>query len=194
MGTHTMEKLAGVYQLQDVKQTSSGFQLRPDGGFRFYFTYGTIDRYGSGSWVIDNDHIVLQSRPWAGRDFAGVGSQMINQNLVAMKIVGANPQLLGHVYFSLHQGQKGSWLKTNARGEATFPLQAVTTVSIVFEFCQERFTHFSVEHPDHNYYEFRFEPWLMEVFFDNFRLNISKYALSGKHPLIQGEKFVYEKS
>jgi len=33
----------------------------------------------------------------------------------------------------------------------------------------------------------------MEVFFNNFQLKISKYALSGKHPLMKGEKFVYEK-
>jgi hypothetical protein len=65
---------------------------------------------------------------------------------------------------------------------------------MVFEFCQERFTHFRIDNPAHNYFEFRFEPWLMEVFFTNFQLKISKYTLSGKHPLMKGEKFVYEKS
>ena len=193
MANYTMEKSAGVYLLQDVKQTSSGFQLGVDGSFRFFFTYGTIDRYGSGQWIINNDHIILQSKPWPDRDFAGAGSQVINQNFITAKIVGGNPVLLRHVYFSLRKGEKGSWVKTNERGESLFPLQPVTTISIVFEFCQERFTHFSVENSNHNYFEFRFEPWLMEVFFNNFQLKISKYALSGKHPLMQGEKFVYEK-
>ena len=193
MASYTMEKIAGIYQLHDVKQTSSGFQLSADGSFRFFFTYGTIDRYGSGAWTINNDDIVLQSRPWPGRDFAGVSSQLINQNFITAKIVGGNPKLLGHVYFSLMQGQTGSWLKTNQNGESVFPLQAVNSISIVFEFSQERFTQFTVENTNHNYFEFRFEQWLMEVFFNNFHLKISKYALSGKHPLIKGEKFVYEK-
>ncbi len=194
MANYSMEKIAGVYQLQDVKQTSSGFQLGADGSFRFFFTYGTVDRYGSGRWTINDDHIVLQSRAWPGKDFAGAGSQLVNQNHITAKIVGGNPVLLGHVYFSLLQGQTGSWLKTNQKGESVFPLQPVNTISIVFEFCQERFTHFNVENSNHNYFEFRFEQWLMEVFFNNFQLKISKYALAGKHPLMKGEKFVYEKT
>ena len=79
------------------------------------------------------------------------------------------------------------------RGEAAFPIAACHIVSLVFEFCPERFTHFAIENPGHNYFEFRFEPWLMEVFFNNFQLKISRYALSGQHPLMKGEKFVYEK-
>ena len=194
MAKYTMEKTAGVYHLQEVKTTASGFKLNPDGSFLFFFTYGAIDRYGSGNWTIDNDYVVLQSRPWSGKDFTWVDSKEINQNFITAKIVGGNPVLLGHVFFSLKNGETGSWIKTNERGEAAFPLQPVTTVSMVFEFCQERFTHFSIANPAHNYFEFRFEPWLMEVFFTNFQLKISKYTLSGKHPLMKGEKFVYEKS
>jgi len=194
MAKYTVEKVAGMYHLQDVKETASGFKLNPNGVFQFFFTYGAIDRYGSGTWTIDNDQVVLQSRTWSGSDFAGIESRATGQNFVMTKIVGGNPVLLRHVFFSLRQGETGSWIKTNERGEAIFPLQPISSVSIVFEFCQERFTHFRIEDPTHNYFEFRFEPWLMEVFFNNFQLNISKYALAGKHPLMKGEKFVYEKS
>lgn len=194
MAKYTMEKIAGVYHLQDVKTTASGFKLNPDGSFLFFFTYGSIDRYGSGQWAIDNDHVILKSRPWGGKDFAWVGSKVTNQDFIMAKIVGGNPVLLNHVFFSLKNGETGSWIKTNERGEVAFPLQPVNTVSMVFEFCQERFTHFSIDNPADNYFEFRFEPWLMEVFFTNFQLKLSRYALSGKHPLMQGEKFVYEKS
>ena len=135
----------------------------------------------------------MQSRPWSGKDFSWSDSKVINENFITANIVGGNPVLLRHIFFSLKNGETGSWIKTNERGEAIFPLQPVTTVSIVFEFCQERFTHFSIENPGHNYFEFRFEPWLMEVFFDNFQLKISRYTLSGKHPLMKGEKFLYEK-
>ena len=188
-----MERTAGIYFLQEVKETASGFKLNPNGIFQFFFTYGAVDRYGSGNWTIDNDHIVLQSRPWSGKDFTWVDSKEINQNFITAKIVGGNPVLLRHVFFSLKNGETGSWIKTNERGEVAFPLQPVTTVSMVFEFCQERFTHISIDNPAHNYFEFRFEPWLMEVFFNSFQLKISKYVLSGKHPLMKGEKFLYEK-
>jgi hypothetical protein len=193
MARYTMDKAAGMYHLQEIKGTSSGFKLNPNGVFQFFFTYGAIDRYGSGNWTVEDDHVVLQSRPWTGNDFAGVDSKAVNQSFITTKIVGGNPVLLGHVFFSLRKGETGSWIKTNERGESSFPLQPVTNVSMVFEFCQERFTHFNIEDSGHNYFEFRFEPWLMEVFFDNFQLKISRFALLGKHPLMKGEKFVYEK-
>ncbi len=127
------------------------------------------------------------------KDFVSVDSKEINQNFITIKTVGGNPVLLRHVFFSLKNGETGSWIKTNEREKCHFPLQPVITVSMVFEFCKERFTHFSIENPGHNYFEFRFEPWLMEVYFNNFQLRISKYVLSGKHPLMKGEKLVYEK-
>ena len=182
-----------MYYLQDVKETASGFKLETDGTFKFFFTYGALDRYGSGNWALQDDHIILQSRPWGGKDFALVGSRVINENMVMLKMVGGNPVLLRHVFFSLRNGADGTWQQADSSGVVAFPLQQVSTISLVFEFCPERFTHFAIENPEHNYFEFRFEEWLMEVFFNNFQLKVSRYALSGKHPLMKGDKFVYEK-
>lgn len=193
MGAKTIEKTAGVYYLHGVKETASGFKLEPDGTFKFFFTYGALDRYGSGNWTIENDKAVLWSKPWSGKDFALVDSKDIGGNLIALNIVGGNPVLLKHVFFSLRNGETGSWQQTNEQGLVTFPMHEVTTISIVFEFCPERFTHFTIENNNHNYFEFRFEPWLMEVFFDNFSLKIERYVLTGKHPLMRGEKYAYEK-
>ncbi|MBC7946745.1 MAG: hypothetical protein H7Y42_02615 [Chitinophagaceae bacterium] len=193
MAARTVEKTAGTYHLQNVKETASGFRLRPDGTFQFFFTYGALDRYGSGTWTLEDDYVILQSRPWGGKDFAAGDSKAIDQSAVVLRIVGGNPILLRHVYFSLRNGETGSWVQTNEKGEAIFPLQPVTTISAVFEFCPERFTHLTIDNPGHNYFEFRFEGWLMEVFFDKFPLKAEKYALAGKHPLLKGARYAYEK-
>ncbi|MBL7741978.1 MAG: hypothetical protein JNN00_00755 [Chitinophagaceae bacterium] len=194
MSKLTPERVAGMYYLNDVKETASGFKLETDGTFRFFFTYGAIDRYGSGRWALEDDHVVLQSRPWTGKDFALVRSGAVNENAIILKMTGANPVLQRHVLFSLQNGASGTWLQANANGEVRFVLQPVTTITLVFEFCPERFTHFIIDTQDHNYFEFRFEQWLMEVFFDHYRLKASKYTLSGGHPLIKGDKFIYEKA
>lgn len=183
-----------MYHLQGVKETASGFKLHADGTFQFFFTYGALDRYGSGTWSLSDDIVTFQSRPWGGRDFARDESRNVGGDKVTLRIVGGNPVLLRHVYFSLAKGETGSWLKTNEAGEAIFPLQPVTSISIVFEFCPERFTHFDIDTPSHNYFEFRFEQWLMEVFFDGFTLKADKYALSGQHPLMKGDRYVFEKA
>lgn len=194
MAKFTVEKAVGTYHLQDVKETASGFRLEADGTFKFFFSYGALDRYGSGQWQLEDDHITFNSRPWSTKDFALVGSESVNDGKVTLKMVGGNPVLLSHVFFSLQNGATGSWQQANAAGEVVFPLQHVTSVSVVFEFCPERFTHFAIENHTHNYFEFRFEQWLMEVFFENFQLKLSRYALSGKHPLMKGDRFVYERS
>jgi hypothetical protein len=194
MKPRTTENTTGAYYLKGVKETASGFRLSADGTFQFFFTYGALDRYGSGRWTLENDNVILNSRPWSGKDFALADSQNVNENFVTLKIVRGNPLLLRNVFFSLRNGETGSWLQTNDKGEVRFPLQDVTTISIVFEFCPERFTHFTIENYKHNHFEFRFEQWLMEVFFDAFQLKADKYALFGKHPLLKGETFTYEKA
>ncbi len=192
MKQRTVDNTAGMYYLHGVKETSSGFKLNKDGTFQFFFTYGALDRYGSGEWILEGNQVILQSKPWAGRDFALVQSAIAADNLVTVKIIG-NPQLVGHVFVSLDNGETGTWVKTNSAGEAGFAPREVKNISLVFEFCPERFTHFQVTQPTHNYFEVRFEPWVMEVYFQAFPLQIERYALTGKHPLMRGEKYEYEK-
>ena len=186
------EKVPGIYYLHGIKETSSGFRLNPDGTFQFFFTYGALDRYGSGTWKLDSDTVVLQSLPWPGHDFTLAASGNVDDDLVTVKILG-NPQLVRHVFVSLDDGETGTWVKTNAHGEAGFRKRSVSSISIVFEFCPERYTKVIIENPNLNYFELRFDQWLMEVFFKNFVLKIEKYALSGKHPLMRGEKYEYER-
>jgi hypothetical protein len=189
----TIEKLSGMYFLHSVKETESGFKLEKDGTFKFFFSYGALDRYGSGTWTIQDDRVVLQSRPWAGRDFDLVSSGKAEGDFVAVKIIG-NPQLVSHVFVSLDRGEMDSWMKTNDQGVALFPSRKAISITMVFEFCPERYTHFTIEDPSKNYFEFRFEQWLMEVFFEKFALKAGRYSLTGRHPLLKGEKYEFEKS
>jgi hypothetical protein len=152
-----------------------------------------LDRYGSGKWSIENDHVVLQSEPWPGKDFVLIKSDTSGQG-ITVKITDKNPIFQKHVFASLKNGEDGSWQGPDAGGEIQFPHQDISVISLVFEFCPERFTFFPAGNKEHNYFEFRLEPWIMEVFFNNFQLKIEKYALTGKHPLMKGEKFNYEKA
>ena len=79
------------------------------------------------------------------------------------------------------------------KGFIRFPGQALTTISLVSEFSPERYSVFTIENPLHNYFEFRFEPLLVEFFFNDFRLTVTKDGLKGKHPMLTGDEFRYEK-
>lgn len=183
----------GEYHLQGVREMASGFLLKPDGTFQFYFIYGALDRYGSGKWLLNEDRLILNSAPKPLSDFTLVSSKNADDVFITVRMEEANPALLRHVYCSLQQGAEGSWHQMSQQGEVRFPRQQVSSVSLVLEFCAERFSEIAVDQPDHNDFLFRFNDTIMEVFFENFSLQIDGEGLSGRHPLMDGESFRYEK-
>ncbi|GAO43494.1 hypothetical protein [Flavihumibacter petaseus] len=66
--------LAGDYYLQGVHEVASAFRLKPDSTFEFFFSYGALDRTGTGRWSVAGGRIVFQSRPWPGSDFRLLGT------------------------------------------------------------------------------------------------------------------------
>jgi len=189
----SIEKIAGIYYLHGIRETASGFKLNTDGTFQFFFSYGALERYGSGNWTMVNESVILQSRPWIGRDFALVGSDVSGKG-VTIKITDPNPIFQKNVFGSLKNGEEGSWQLPDSRGEMHFPEHEANVITLAFEFCRERLTLFPVENKEHNYFEFRLEPWIMEVFFDRFALRAKKHVLVGQHPLLTSREFVYEKA
>jgi len=183
--------IAGEYYLEGMREMASGFLFRPDGSFQFFFTYGAMDRFGSGKWVLNNGQVILQSRPKPPSDFTLVNSQSEAHDFITIKMESANPALLPYVYCSLENGADGSWKPMNQYGEVQFPKQALNSVSLILEFCPERFSTIPVEQPEHNAFTFRFEQTIMEVFFENFKLGIKSNGLTGHHPLMEGNDFSY---
>lgn len=158
----------------------------------FFFSYGALDRYGSGRWTLENDTVRFQSRAWAGSDFARVSSST-SGNGITIRIADKNPMIVQHVFASLRNGQEGSFQMANSQGEIQFPATHASMITLAFEFCPERFSFIPITNAEHNYFEFKVEPWIMEVFFDKFSLKLHRHYLAGKHPLLRGEEFVYEK-
>ena len=196
-----MEKklLAGEYYLQGVREMASGFLLKLTGDFEFFFTYGALDRYGKGKWELRNDPglnedlVVFKSAAWPEHDFALVESKTTSGDFLSARITDRNQNLLRYVYGSLQKGDKDSWVPANKEGEISFPKQEIETISLLFEFSPERFSVFDIKDSAHNDFTFRFEPWIMEVFLDGFELRVDQHDLTGRHPIMEGEKFRYAK-
>jgi len=64
---------------------------------------------------------------------------------------------------------------------------------LLCELSAERVSTFTLNNAMHNFYTFRFEPWIVEVFFKEFTLQFVKDHLEGKHPLLEGENYKYVK-
>lgn len=186
-------KFTGEYYLQGVMETASGFKLNEDSTFEFFFIYGALDRYGMGTWLVKNGKLYLNSRSKPDQDFILLNSQQVPGDSTTIKITDNNPILSRYVHGSIKNGKQVNHASADEQGIVKFPGRAADSISLVFEFCPEKLSVFPVTGKKHNYFEFSFGPSLMEVFFDNFVLAITKDGLSGKHPLLTGELYSYQK-
>ena len=174
-------------------ETASGFLLAPDSTFQFFYSYGALDRYGSGTWKVEDSFIVFNSRPRPRADFKLLSSKTTSDNFITVKISDPNTALLGYVQGTIKSSQGEQRALSNSKGVIRFNTQPIDSIVLMFQFCPEKLSSFYTGDKKANYFEFGFEPWLAEVFFDAFKLVYKKKFLTGGHPAVEGDTLIYEK-
>jgi len=194
MDAQQTSSLTGEYYLSSVMETASGFKLNPDSTFQFFFSYGALDRHGEGHWSVRENKIFFNSRPRAEQDFGLNSSSQIDNDSIQIRITDKNELLLKYVHCTLKSGDILIRKVTDRTGIARFPKLPIDSLSLVFEFCPEKTSVFIPENQKDNYFEFRFEPWIVEYSFKDFSLNIGDKTLEGSHPLLDGKKYIFRKN
>jgi hypothetical protein len=185
-------KLTGVYNLTGVMETASGFKLNPDSTFEFYFSYGALDRYGSGNYQVKNGSILFNSKPYSGRDFKLVDSSMNKNNFTTIKVYDQKPAFNRFVYCLLKTPHGDSLINADDEGIITLPVKT-ELITLLFKLSPERSSTFVVDSKKANNYTFNFEPWIMEVFFKDFSLQHQPNKLIGKLPLLKDGMYSFIK-
>jgi len=186
--------IAGEYYLRGVMETASGIQLKPDSSFNFFYSYGALDRFGTGSWSVQNSQIViLNSRQRPAVDFKLIESRAAADDSITIVIKDNNNTLLHYVQCRIQTRTGIKESTTNQEGVARFAKEAADSLALLFILCPDRFSSFPIS-SNQNYFVFGFEPWIVEVFFDHFPLLFENNQLSGGHPLLEGTKFRYERA
>jgi hypothetical protein len=175
--------IAGEYSLSGVMETASGIQLNKDSSFQFYFSYGALDRYGSGKWRVHDDNIILDSKPYPGKDFKMVNSSSVKNNFTTIKIEDPNTNLYRLVYCLVKRTGGDTLINADKNGIIVVQ-DAIDSIHLLSELCPERITSFPVNSQKYNSYTFHFEPWITEVFFKSFTLRYEGDHLQGKHPFL----------
>lgn len=186
-------KVAGEYYLRGITEVGSGFLLNPDSTFQFFFSYGALDREGSGTWVLKGKEIIFNSRKRPDHDFALSNSKKEDDNFITIRITDNNSLLLRYVYAKMEFTDTIMEGMTNELGEIKFPKKELKNLSLIFQFCAEKISVFDLN-KDHNHFEFRFEPWVAEYFFSDFHLKLEGKDLKGKHPLLDEKEYLFIKS
>lgn len=192
MNSYAQSSIAGEYYLRGVMETASGFLIKPDSSFEFFFSYGGLDRQGSGTWSLKEQQVVFNSNSKPLHDFALINSKSVKDDSITIRIVDENALLVKYVYAKLEAGDAVFEAMSSEKGEIKFPVKDIKSLSLVFEFCPEKVSVFDLD-KTHNYFEFRFEPWITEFFFKDFHLKFEGKDLKGKHPLLDDKEYRFEK-
>jgi hypothetical protein len=188
------DDVSGGYFLEGVQETASGFQLKPNYTFTFFFTYGGLDRYGSGRWAQEKNSIVFNSRVKPLRDFKLLSGRRVNDNFVTVKFTDKNPALVNGIECTLYTARGRQKLFTDKNGTVKFPKQQVDSLHIFSPLFPDHPFTFIVTNKIQNNFEFAFEKWVAEVFFEDFTLLFTNNMLVGQHPLLNGNQFRYIKN
>lgn len=183
----------GEYYLRGVMETACGFRLEKDSSFQFFFSQGALDRTGQGTWSMKNYQVVLNSKTRPPHDFALVTSSKKPGKDIEIRITDPNSHILRYVYCGVSGGGKNQEAMAGQDGVFRFKSQSIDSIQLIFEFCPEKVSTFKLPASDHNYFEFKFEPWLFEIFFSDFKLQVAGEDLNGGNPVLQGNNFVYER-
>ncbi|MEO8764991.1 MAG: hypothetical protein ABI416_11915 [Ginsengibacter sp.] len=187
-----MNNIPGQYSLRGVMETASGLQLNKDSSFEFYFSYGALDRSGSGNWAVNKDNIILDSRPYPGKDFKMVDSASVKNEFITVKIQDANTDLYRLVYCLVKGPTGDTLLNADINGMIVVPYPA-ESIHLLSELSTERMSTFAINSKKYISYTFHFEPWITEVFFKSFPLRYAEDHLEGKHPLLDEKEYKYER-
>lgn len=181
----------GDYYLEGVREVGSGFRFNPDHTFDFFFSYGAIDREAHGTWIQQEDSLILNNTPKPEKDFALVRSLKMDYDETVVKITDPNQMVIRNLFCRINTPEGIMEGETNQYGEIRFKKVPVQNISLIHEFWPDRFSDFTVADSEHNYFEFRIERWIVEVEFKDLVLKIQKNGLKGLHPIMQGKEFTY---
>ena len=185
--------ITGTYFLHGVMETASVIELNIDSTFRFFYSYGAVDRYGSGKWSSINHYIILNSRQRPAADFKLIESKTVPDSTITIQIVENNKMLLHYVECMISTKSGTHEATTNSDGMASFTKESIDSIALIFRLCPDRYSVFKPGNKDLNFFRFGFEPWIAEVFFDHLTFKFDDNTLTGPHPLIKGENFKYSK-
>ena len=137
-GIQAQSTIPGEYYLRGVTEVGSGFLIKPDSTFEFFFSYGALDRMGSGKWTAKGNEIILDSKPGPAHDFALIGSKVVKDDFITIKITDNNELLQRYVYAKLKFADTVMEDMADQKGEIKFPRKAIENLSLQFQFCPRK--------------------------------------------------------
>lgn len=190
-------KECGEYYCEPHSEMASGFYIKSDSTFEFYFSYGALDRIGFGIWkktttTNGNELLILNSDPAKENPLSVIKKRLKKADQTTLQLLEINPGLSVQFMAFGFIDSDTTYSYFNQQGEAILEGIAYDSLHVFFEYCPDHLLRIPSA-KKHNYFELKCDQTLFEIFFRNFSLLISHDKLVGKHPVVEGE-FHYFKS
>ncbi len=190
----TTASVVGAYYLKGVMETAPGFKLNPDHSFNFFFSYGAPDRSGEGQWKQEKNTIIFNSPLNQSKDYSQLLSRKQASPGITIHIIDDNEYIKKLVHAVIRSGDKEVQADTEEQDFIRAAAATADSIVLLFEWCPDKRFVFTVSDTTHNYFEFRLEASLMNVLFNDFRLNLTQDEINGPHPMDKTKLFHYKKS
>lgn len=184
----------GEYLLQGEMETAAGLKLDSNGQFRFFFSYGALDREASGRWRMEGERLVLTSEAKGAKDFQLIQSRQSPAKHVTISLSGGPPEILHYFIATGMSGSKQVSGNANEKGEIILPLPRVDSLLLQFEWCPEKVFRYRVASPRHNRFSFRILPSITDVVFDNDSFTVSADGITGTLPFAGEHRFAFRRT
>lgn len=187
--------LVGEYYLKGVQEVGAGFKFNPDHSYAFFFSYGALDREGSGTWSLKGDVLTLITAPRPAPGFSLVAARKAAQHGVTVAILTDIAVLRSNIQVGIScPGNLDT--ETDESGVAKFEgCTHAEKVSLTHSFFPDRAVVFTIKDPEANYFEYKLEPSIVQTDFGQVVMQRTKNGFSGSLPILEkGVKYEFEKA
>lgn len=167
--------VSGSYQFHRQEMVA-GFKFSADWKFEFFYSYGAVDRFATGSFSISGDTLHLRSDKEPGRDFT-IKSQSKEGSGYRIQFEDANKYLLSNIRCSFFIGteRKDEYTDQNGLVETDIPL--CDKIYVYHELFPDMVTIVKDEKNNSNRFTLTLNPSLGQVSFKGIDFKIEENRL-----------------
>lgn len=167
-------KVQGEYVF-NRQEMVAGFDFSADAKFKFFYSYGAIDRTATGTFTVKGDTLTLKSNKKSGHDFT-VKSQSKEGKGYTIKIEDANEYFLANIRCSFFTGKERHDEITDEKGEIKVAFEQVDKIYVQHLLYPDMVTLVKDERNANNRFVLTLNPSLAQVSFQgiDFKINNDK--------------------
>ena len=149
----------------------AGFEFSAGAKFKFFYSYGAVDRMATGTFTVKGDTLTLKSSKEAGHDFT-VKSQSKEGKGYTIKVEDANAYLLANIRCSFFIGKEKHDEVTDEKGEIKIAFEHVDKIYVQHLLFPDIVTLVKDERNENNRFVLTLNQSLGEVSFKGIDLKI----------------------